>query len=147
MQPGKSERLHPTGNAPPSHHSSVTLNLVPVSVPLSQFRPSALAGPVRRTWVRVLTPEPSRVKSGTADGSRMSLARPGCLSRAPNSAKEAESAEMAKGGRFRFGRVLRVGKGGKIRLQCPTGISRSVGYSPISFILLSCLETSISFLL
>ena len=26
-RPGKSERLHPTGNAPPSHHSSVTLNL------------------------------------------------------------------------------------------------------------------------
>ena len=67
-RPGKSERLHPTGNAPPSHHSSVTLNLVPVSVRLSQFRPSALAGPVRRTWVRVLTPEPSRVKSESADG-------------------------------------------------------------------------------
>ena len=27
-RPGKSERLHPTGNAPPSHHSSVTLNLL-----------------------------------------------------------------------------------------------------------------------
>ena len=26
-RPGKSERLHPTGNAPPSHHSSVRLNL------------------------------------------------------------------------------------------------------------------------
>ena len=26
-RPGKSERLHPTGNAPPSHRSSVTLNL------------------------------------------------------------------------------------------------------------------------
>ena len=39
-----------------------------VSVRLSQFRPSALAGPVRRTWVRVLTPEPSRVKSESADG-------------------------------------------------------------------------------
>ena len=25
-RPGKSERLHPTGNAPPSHHSSVTLD-------------------------------------------------------------------------------------------------------------------------
>lgn len=44
------------------------LYLVPVSVRLSQFRPSALAGPVRRTWVRVLTPEPSRVKSESADG-------------------------------------------------------------------------------
>ena len=43
-------------------------NVVPVSVRLSQFRPSALAGPVRRTWVRVLTPKPSRVKSEPADG-------------------------------------------------------------------------------
>ena len=42
--------------------------LVPVSVPLSQFRPSALAGPVRRTWVRDLRPEPSRVRSESADG-------------------------------------------------------------------------------
>ena len=32
-RPGKSERLHPTGNTPPSHHSSVRLNLsVPVTV-------------------------------------------------------------------------------------------------------------------
>ena len=33
QHPGKSERLHPTGNTPPSHHSSVRLNLsVPVTV-------------------------------------------------------------------------------------------------------------------
>ena len=49
--------------------------IVPVSVPLSQFRPSALAGPVRRTWVRVLIPEPSRVKSESADYCRCSTAR------------------------------------------------------------------------
>jgi hypothetical protein len=37
--------------------------------------------------------------------SRMSLARPGRLSRAPNSAKEAESAENGQGAGFAFGRV------------------------------------------
>ena len=31
-RPGKSEQRHPTGNAPPSHHSSVTLNLLGIIV-------------------------------------------------------------------------------------------------------------------
>ena len=62
--------------------------------------PSALAGPVRRTWVRVLTPEPSRVKSESADGAD-NESRPARLPEpGPNSAKEAESAENGQGAGF-----------------------------------------------
>ena len=97
------------GNCVWQHRSGVIAYTVkqelgPVSVPLLQFRPSALAGPVRRTWVRVLTPEPSRVKSESADGSRMSLARPGCLSRAPTPRRKPRVPEWP-GSRFCFGRV------------------------------------------
>ena len=99
-RPGKSERLHPTGNAPPSHHSSVRLNFG--TCKCSTFAVSS---------VRSRRARPPHVGKGSDTRtepcqerirrwSRMSLARPGRMSRAPNSAKEAESAENGQGAGF-----------------------------------------------
>ena len=86
----------------------------------------------------------------------MSLARPGCLSRAPNSAKEAESAENGQGAGFALdafdAAVSCAGvKEGIKAYRLTALISRSVGvrstfYSSISFSS-SLMSTSVSFLL
>ena len=48
-RPGKSERLHPTGNAPPSHHSSVTLNLQSTSGFRSKYYVRTIPRTLERT--------------------------------------------------------------------------------------------------
>ena len=60
--------IFPRPNVAPPVLPCRRAGLVPVIVPLSQFRPSVVARPVRRTLVRVVTAKPTRVKSGYADG-------------------------------------------------------------------------------